>query len=483
MAPRSEEAKDTLHPSLLDFTNMRSHARYTMYLLLARCTGSLDVASAWSPSSKINLLPKTYAVRHHRSSMHMMSITEREATEEMMKQEKTILTKNIKQADPIPEAGILQAVELMQQGKLYRYNVPTADESMVSVVEKEIGEYTGHSYVVGLNSCGSALFLALKAAGVQPGDKVLTNAFTFTAVPSAIEHSGGEAVYVETDAGFRIDVSDLEKKMQKSSAKYLMVSHMRGKIADMDAIVELCAKHSVYLIEDAAHSIGVLWEGKHTGHHGRIAAISSQSYKMLNSGEGGFLVTNDPEAGAAVAVYAGAYEALHSKHLAVPDASFFGDLSNQLPNYSLRMHAVTAAMIRPQIATIDERRERYNVRYYALAERLNALPGVTVPEQLPQVTIVGDSVQFTLATASSKEIGSFMASCKSRNLPVELFGDEKNARYFKNWKFAPTDCELPQTERIIKSTFDVRMPLMWDDSDFDDMYAVIVESLGEAGIN
>jgi len=395
---------------------------------------------------------------------------------------KTVLTKNIKQADPTPKEGILEAVILMEEGKLYRYNVPTAEDSMVSVCEKAVSDYTGHKYVVALNSCGSALFLALKAAGVQRGDKVLTNAFTFTAVPSAIEHSGAQAVYVETEAGFRIDVNDLEKKMKSSGAKYLMVSHMRGKIADMDAIVELCEKYGVYLIEDAAHSIGVLWNGKHTGHHGRIAAISSQSYKMLNSGEGGFLLTNDPHVGAAAAVYAGAYEGLHAKHITVPDASYFGDLVNQLPNYSLRMHAVTAAIVLPQIKTIDERREKYNVRYYKMTERLNALPGVVVPEQLPQVTIVGDSFQFTLKDATSDQIEMFMNSCKSRNLPVELFGDEKNARYFKNWKFAPTDCELPQTEKIIKSTLDVRMPLMWEDSDFEDMYSVIVESLEESGI-
>ncbi|GMI35674.1 hypothetical protein TrCOL_g10789 [Triparma columacea] len=461
-------------------TKITKGAVGAMYLLL---TGFLNLTSAWSPSV---MFSSPTALRQQRGSAGgmLMSIAERDANEIMneIPSKKTMLTKNIKQSDPIPEAGILEAVKIMQQGKLYRYNVPTAEESIVSICEKEVGEYTGHKYVVALNSCGSALFLALKAAGVQPGDKVLTNAFTFTAVPSAIEHSGGEAVYVETDAGFRIDVGDLEKKIKSSGAKFLMVSHMRGKIADMDAISALCDEHGVYLIEDAAHSIGVLWNGKHTGHHGRIAAISSQSYKMLNSGEGGFLITNDPEAGAAAAVYAGAYEALHVKHLAVPDASYFGDLSNQLPNYSLRMHAVTAAMIRPQIATIDERRERYNVRYYKMSERLNALPGVAVPEQLPQVTIVGDSVQFTLAEATMQQIETFMESCKARNLPVELFGDEKNARYFKNWKFAPTDCELPQTEKIIKSTLDVRMPLMWEDSDFEDMYAAIVESLAEAGI-
>ena len=126
---------------------------------------------------------------------------------------KTIIQKNIKQADPIPQAGIEEAVSLMEQGKLYRYNVPTAEESAVSICEKEVAEYTGHKYCVALNSCGSALFLALKCAGVQPGDKVLTNAFTFTAVPSAIEHAGGKCVYVETEWGLRLDIADLEKKM------------------------------------------------------------------------------------------------------------------------------------------------------------------------------------------------------------------------------------------------------------------------------
>jgi len=392
----------------------------------------------------------------------------------------TKMTKNIKQADPVPQAGIDEAVALMKTGTMYRYNVPDAESSVVSLCEKEISEYTGHKYVVALNSCGSALFLALLCAGVQPGDKVLTNAFTFTAVPSAIQHAQAKAVYVETEEGFRIDPDDLEKKMISSGAKYLMVSHMRGKLAQMDRIVELCEKHGVYLIEDAAHSLGVMWNGKHSGHHGNIAAISSQSYKMLNSGEGGFLLTNDPVVGAKAAVYAGAYEGLSVKHITVPPKDVFGDLPNQLPNYSLRMHAVTAAILRPQILTLDERREKYNERYYKLVARFNKLPHVYIPDQYPEVTIVGDSIQLTLQDMSPEQITKMMDACKARNLPVELFGDPSNARYFKNWKFAPSDCPLPQTEALIKSTIDIRMPLMWDDSDFEDMYNVVVESLAEA---
>jgi len=239
----------------------------------------------------------------------------------------TVITKNIKAADPIPEAGIAEAVELMRAGALYRYNVPDAASSVVSQVEAQVAAYTGHKYCVALNSCGSALFLALKCAGVKAGDKVLTNAFTVAAVPSAIEHAGGVATYVETDWNFCVDTADLEAKMnQHPDAKFLMVSHMRGKIADMNAVVALCEARGVYLLEDCAHSIGVLWNGKHTGHHGRIAGISSQSYKMLNSGEGGFLLSNDPEVGARAAVYAGAYESLHQKHLTVPPSKVFTDL-------------------------------------------------------------------------------------------------------------------------------------------------------------
>lgn len=237
--------------------------------------------------------------------------------------EKTMITKNIKQADPIPVEGQEGALDVMRKGTLYRYNVPTAEESVVSLCEKELVDYTGHKYCVALNSCGSALFLALKCAGVQPGDKVLTNAFTFTAVPSAIEHAGGKCVYVETDWGLRIDIADLEKKIKSSGAKFLMVSHMRGKICDLDAVKKLCDDNGIYLIEDAAHSLGVFYKGGHTGHHGRISAVSSQSYKMINSGEGGFLLTNDPEVGAAAAVYAGAYEALNAKHITVPGPEYF----------------------------------------------------------------------------------------------------------------------------------------------------------------
>ena len=121
------------------------------------------------------------------------------------------------------------------------------------------------------------------------------NAFTtFGAVPYAIEHAGGKAVYVESDYNHGMDVEDLKKKLTSHpNCKHVMVSHMRGKVADMDAIKAACDEHDAILLEDCSHSLGVRWQDKHTGHVGIACAISSQSYKMINSGEGGFFLTDD----------------------------------------------------------------------------------------------------------------------------------------------------------------------------------------------
>ena len=128
-----------------------------------------------------------------------------------------------------------------------------------------------------------------------------------------------QAVYVESDYNHVMDVADLEKKLEANpDCNHVLVSHMRGKVGDMDAILKACEKHDAILLEDCAHSLGVEWQGKHTGHVGKVCGISSQSYKMINSGEGGFLLTDDPDVAARCAVYAGAYEGLAAKHMTVP---------------------------------------------------------------------------------------------------------------------------------------------------------------------
>lgn len=399
--------------------------------------------------------------------------------------DRTYVTRDIKTPDPIPVEGQEAALDIMKSGRLYRYNVQKAEESMVSQCEMEVAKYTGHKYCVALNSCGSALMLLLKTTGLKHGGKVLSNAFTFGAVPSAIEHAGGKAVYVESTMDMVIDVQDMELKLQQNpDCKHVLISHMRGKVADMATIKALCDKYDAILLEDCAHSLGVQYGGQHSGHVGVACAISSQSYKMINSGEGGFLLTDDEDIAAQTAVYAGAYEALSSKHVTVPEKKYFKDYPTTLPNYSLRMSNLAASVIKPQIKTLDERIEKYNNRYYKLASFLEDRVGehLTIPQLTPEVDLmVHDSLQFNLDEKFTPEmIQQFLDECGEHGLPVELFGHKTNARNFINWGFAPADDvtgPLPKTAQMLSRACDVRMPLMWDDEDFDDMANVLCESI------
>lgn len=392
----------------------------------------------------------------------------------------TCLSRSIKTPDPVPQAGIAAAVACMESGRLFRYNLNCAEESEVSGCEAELAEYTNFKYALGMNSCGSALFVSLLCAGVKPGDGVLTNGFTFTAVPSAIVHAGATPVYVECNDHFVVDLDDLETKMVSSHSKYFMISHMRGKIADMDAVAALCNKHGVLLLEDCAHALGVLWDSKHCGHHGLIASFSSQSYKMLNSGEGGFLATDDDYVFAKAMAYAGAYEALAHKHCTVPSAAALqGAMDGSVPNYSLRMHEATAAMLRPQIRTIDARRCEYNSRYESVVERFRAAcPHVHIPDQLDLVTPVSDSLQFNVPAFEVEDprIDNFLAKCGIRGLPVERFGARSNARNFENWKYAPL-AVLPQTKHVISRAFDVRLPLRFEQQELDVIVDILAQEL------
>jgi len=396
------------------------------------------------------------------------------------------VTADIKTPDPIPYEGMQEALELMQSGRLYRYNTKPGEDSVVSKCEEEIAAYTGHKYCVALNSCGSAIMLMMKCAGLKPGDEVLSNAFTFGAVPSAIEHAGGKVVYVESNYDHVLDVNDLEKKLVAyPNAKCVLVSHMRGKVADMDAIADACKRHGAILLEDCAHSLGVRWGDKHSGHVGVAAAISSQSYKMINSGEGGFLLTDDPIIAAKAAVYAGAYEGLSAKHKTVPGPEYFKTLPVEIPNYSMRMSNLHAAVIRPQIKTLDERISKYNQRYYDLVDMLESSRVahlINIPSITPGVSLmVHDSIQINLSKEVTEEqVQFFIEECHSHGLPVELFGAKSNARNFVNWKFAPAEDPLPLTAEMLKRAVDCRLPLMWEDSDFEDLANVLIESLEAA---
>jgi len=380
--------------------------------------------------------------------------------------------------DAVPMEGQLRAMELMQSGALFRYTPGVLSET--ALAEEAISQYTGFKYVVGFNSCGSALFIALKCLGVQPGDGVLANAFSFTAVPSAIHHAFATPVYVESTDGFVMDHEDLAKKITPET-KYLMLTHMRGKVADIAKVYELAEQHNLQVVEDCAHALGIQWEGEQLGRKAKVACFSTQSAKMINSGEGGFLCTDDDELAAKAICYAGCYESLLAQHIIAPPREVFDRVKKGIPNYSLRMSDLTACCVRPQIDTLEERIGIYNGRYEAITSQLLADDVGAAHFHIPpidgRVRPVSDSLQINLRGLDAAGVDAFLAACKRRGMPVGLFGSADNARNFRNWQYSPIAVDVERTEAMIAAAIDVRLPLSFDESDFEQMGNVLLAAI------
>ena len=217
------------------------------------------------------------------------------------------LNLDLTQQEPMPAAGVAAALRLMASGELHRYGETGGVPSEASQLEQAFAQETGARYCVAMNSCGSTMFVALKAAGVKPGDRVLTNSFTLAPVPGAIAHAQAEPVLVDVTDDDLIDLADLEHKIVASGARTLLLSHMRGHICDMDRLVALCSQHQVQLIEDCAHTMGAAWNGRAAGRWGLAGCFSLQSYKHVNAGEGGLLVCDDEDIAAQAVLMSGSY--------------------------------------------------------------------------------------------------------------------------------------------------------------------------------
>ena len=205
------------------------------------------------------------------------------------------------QAEPIPESARAEIDRLLATGDLFRYTAP--EGAPVALLEAEFAEFMGTRYALAVSSCSAALFLALKALDLPRGARVLIPAFTFAAVPSAVVHADCTPVLVEVGPNFRIDLEDFRAKLDGANA--VLISHMRGHTSDMDAIMTECNSRGLPVIEDAAHSLGTLWNGRKIGTLGRIGCFSFQSYKLVNAGEGGMFVTDDPELAARAVIHVG----------------------------------------------------------------------------------------------------------------------------------------------------------------------------------
>ncbi len=367
-------------------------------------------------------------------------------------------TRSFTQQEPIPEDGIRAALEVMQTGRLHRYNLGPGELGEVGLLEREFAAYTGAKYALAVASGGYALATALRALKVAPGEKVLTNAFTLAPVPGAIAAVGAVPVFVGVTEGLTIDLDDLVARA--GEARILMLSHMRGHICDMDRLSEIACAHGITIVEDCAHTMGAAWNGVPSGRHGLIGCYSTQTYKHMNSGEGGLLVTDDAQVMARATMLSGSYM-LYGRHGTVPPDAAFDAVKYDTPNISGRMDHLRAAILRPQLRALDAQCAKWNERYRVVEEGLRGTPGLGVVERPAQERYVGSSIQFLLLDWADAAIAEVVARCARRGVELKWFGGAEPVGFtsrYDSWRYAPS-APMPASDRVLKGILDMRLPL------------------------
>ena len=342
-----------------------------------------------------------------------------------------IFTGSFTQQEPIPQAGIDAAMAVLRHGRLHRYNVAPGEVAETALLEEEFAAFTGAKYCLAVASGGYAMTTALRACGVKPGDTVLSNAFTLAPVPGAIAAVGAVPVFVGVTQSLTIDLDDLAAKLPL--ARVLLLSHMRGHICDMDRLMALCDAAGVTVIEDCAHTMGAFWNGVPSGRHGKFGCYSTQTYKHMNAGEGGFVVSDDADGMARAIILSGSYM-LYGRHRAAPPAQAFEAVKYETPNISGRMDNLRAAILRPQLRDLATQCARWNERYGVVAAGLSGTPGLTLIDRPAKEAYVASSFQFLLLDWQDQAIRDVLARCLARGVELKWFGAAEPVAFTSNYR-------------------------------------------------
>ncbi|MCB2128930.1 MAG: DegT/DnrJ/EryC1/StrS family aminotransferase [Rhodobacteraceae bacterium] len=393
-------------------------------------------------------------------------------------------TGSFTQQEPIPEAGIEAALNVLRHGRLHRYNTAPGEIAETALLEEEFARFTGAKYCLAVASGGYALGAALRAIGIGPGDHVLTNAFTLAPVPGAIAALGASPVFVETTEDLTIDMADLQAKL--AGARALLLSHMRGHICDMDRLMAICDAAGVPVIEDCAHTMGAAWRGTPSGRHGIAGCYSTQTYKHMNSGEGGLIVSDDPDLMARAVILSGSYM-LYGRHRAAPPAEAFDRVRLVTPNVSGRMDNLRAAILRPQLADLAAQCARWNALYATMEAALTGTDGLRLIPRPAEESHVASSFQFLLPGWPPQRVQTFLARAAQRGVELKWFGHPEPTGFTSrhdSWRYAGAQ-HLPQTDRILAGLIDMRLPLTFTPADVQLIAAIIREELAAtaAGAN
>jgi len=253
-----------------------------------------------------------------------------------------------------------------------------AHSYQVKALQEEFAEYLGVNYCIAVNSGTAALHMAVAAAGVGPGDEVITSAFSFLASATAAMHQGAIPVFVDIDPKtHNLDVSQIESKISENT-KGIIPVHIQGLPADMEEVLAIAKKYDLVVIEDACQAPGAEYRGRKVGTWGHSAAFSLNKSKNFPAGEGGLFVTNNREFWLKADMVRMFGEQVKEKERRTYVAHTLG--------WNYRMPELTAAIARAQLEKLDWVNAQGQENAAFLSEAISRLPGVEPPYCPPDRT-------------------------------------------------------------------------------------------------
>ena len=277
----------------------------------------------------------------------------------------------------------------------------------------------GVKYALGVTSGTSALHVAINALGVGPGDEVILPAETWHSDYNVIIMTGALPVFCEIDESFAMDPEDLKRKITPQT-KVIIPSHLSGTVADMDKILAIAREHNLKVLEDSAEAIGAIYKGKRTGSMGDIGIFSFQTAKMMTSGEGGCVITNDP----ALFERAVRFHDLGGVRPTFRTALGMGARKRgegrpeTLVGLNYRMNEETGAVLCAQVRKMETALANHRRMHRYVADKIKGLPGIKLrPSNDPEGEI-GISLDLLLPTKDLRD--QFIKAMTAENVPMSV---------------------------------------------------------------
>lgn len=254
--------------------------------------------------------------------------------------------------------------ELKYMTEAYETNWMSTVGANINEVEKLVCEKVGCNYAVALSAGTASLHLAVKLAGVKPGDKVFCSDMTFDATVNPVVYEGGVPVFIDTEYDtWNMDPAALEKAFGLyPDVKVVVVAHLYGTPGKIDEIKAVCDRHGAVIVEDAAESFGAAYKGKQTGTFGKYNCISFNGNKIITGSSGGMFLTDDLEAANKVRKWS-----TQSRE----NAPWY---QHEELGYNYRMSNVIAGVVRGQLPYLEEHIAQKKAVYMRYKEGLKDLP-------------------------------------------------------------------------------------------------------------